>query len=156
MKDAIALILIVYCCTSCNPGSSHNTGSGSQSESMKMILSAEDSLRKIDEMMGDTGMPMNHKMDMMYRKTEVMEKNTGMLMNDSMMWMDSDMKRVNDSLKMLDTKMSTGKMDDRKAMEMMKEKTALLQKQWQKTKAMKQEMEEMKQIGSDKMNRKNR
>lgn len=150
----LLLIVCLYAACSQN-GDEHKTSMSK--ETMQLITTTEDSLRMMNELMNkDTGMPMPEKMNMMHQRASMIEKNTGMLMKDSMMWMDAEMNKMNDSMKMLDEEMRNGTMGNAGAMKMMEEKTTLLQKQWQKTKTMKQEMETMKQIATDKMHKKNR
>lgn len=155
--NTLKLLLFLCCCAACNQNGSEQKPAAMSGETTKMIVDTEDSLRKMDEMMSrDTGMPMTKKMDMMHQRAGWIEKNTAMLLRDSMMWMDAGMKQTKDSLARMDERLNTGKMSDADAMKMLKEKNDMLVQQWTKTKAMKQQAEEMKQISSTKMNSKNR
>lgn len=156
MKTLI-LLFSLCCCAACNQNGSEQAPATMSGETARMITATEDSLRKMDEMMNrDTGMPMTKKMDMMHQRAGWIEKNTDLLLRDTMMVMDAAMKKLKDSLAMMDKHMETGKMSADDAMKMLKEKNNMLVQQWMKTKAMKQQAEEIKQIASTKMNSKNR
>lgn len=156
MKKNLALTLCLYMAVSCNQrNNTPNLNQTPATAEMKMIRAAEDSLEKIKKMMEDTGMHTGKKMDMMQREAKLMENGTRVLMNDSTMWMDTEMKKIQDSIGSLTAKMGN-KPASESDMKMMKEKTELLRKQWQKVKTMKAEMEKMNTIATDKMDAKNR